>query len=521
MSVRRLLWVLIIAAGFQHEVRAQCPPVELGELFASDGTQGDHLGSAVAIAGDVVVAAALNDDPHGDDSGSVYVFRRHAGAWAQEAKLVPADGDADDYFGWSVATDGTTITVGAYQDADQDGMAGSVYVFRFDGTSWVQEAKLYSNHKYGAKWLGYSVAVQGDTLVAGAPLDDGYNGEAVVFRRAGGTWTQEAELIPDAALHAGSALAIQDDVLVIGAGIDETGYQDIDAGAAYIYRRSGSVWTQETTLNGDKPNGVFGSAVSLDHDVMIVGAMAENAGAGVQSGAVYVYRFDGSSWQREAKLIASDGARDRRFGTSVAVSGRRALIGSRGGAAYQLGFDGSTWSETARFQAADSKVYDQFGRWVQIDQEQGIVGAPQHDALAKGAGNVYLFDVSAPALWANYGQGWPGTLGVPSLTASASPRLGSDITIALDNSRGSPTIGLLLLGRLSAFTPTSAGGMLLVRPLFLYLAPLPGGGLSLPASVPGDASWCGRSFFLQGLELDPGASQGVSFSPGLELDLGG
>jgi hypothetical protein len=124
------------------------------------------------------------------------------------------------------------------------------------------------------------------------------------------------------------------------------------------------------------------------------------------------------------------------------------------------------------------------------------------------------------AAWHNYGTGWPGTLGIPSLTASAPPRLASTITIDVGNSRGATTPGLLLLGASAASTPTSLGGTLLVLPAVLVPITIPAPGASLPASIPDDPALCGVAFYAQVLEQDPGASRDVSFTAGLQLVLG-
>jgi len=156
-------------------------------------------------------------------------------------------------------------------------------------------------------------------------------------------------------------------------------------------------------------------------------------------------------------------------------------------------------------------------------------------AFGSAAGNLvpadfnYSFDifvrdltVSEPeASWSNYGAGFPGTLGVPTLTASADPVLGTTIDVDVGNSLGSATLGVVLAGFTDASIPTSKGGTLLVDQLFLVLGlPLAADGIALAAEIPADPAYCGLEVYAQVLELDDGALKGLSFTAGLELVLG-
>jgi len=139
-----------------------------------------------------------------------------------------------------------------------------------------------------------------------------------------------------------------------------------------------------------------------------------------------------------------------------------------------------------------------------------------------GQGDVYALDrsVNQDASWNNYGAGFPGTLGIPSLTASADPDFGTTIQVDVGNSLGAATPGLLFAGLSQASIPTSAGGTLLVN--FVLMVPLdvPARGESLSASIPSDPSLVGVHVDLQVLELEAGAAQKISFTPGLELTFG-
>ena len=146
---------------------------EAAKLLASDGAEGDHFGDfSVAVAGDTAVIGAWGDDDDGIDSGSAYVFRYNGTAWVEEAKLTASDAAEGDHFGGSVTVSGDTVVVGAYADDDNGSRSGSAYVFRYSGTAWVEEAKLTASDGAADDFFGFPVAVSGDTVVVGAGGDD-------------------------------------------------------------------------------------------------------------------------------------------------------------------------------------------------------------------------------------------------------------------------------------------------------------------------------------------------------------
>ena len=226
-----------VALGDTPTVFAQC---ELGQLFGSDTALGDHFGEAVAIDGDFLVIGAHADDDMGSFSGSAYVFARQGLEWIEHAKLVADDGALFDAFGLAVTISGDYVAVGALADDDDGGGSGAVYVFARNGETWVQQAKLTALDASAGDAFGVSVAMDGDLLVVGAHrVDDAGedSGAAYVFRRVGSTWSQEAKLTPDDADESdffGEAVAISGDTVIVGAARDDAAK---NAGAAYVFVR--------------------------------------------------------------------------------------------------------------------------------------------------------------------------------------------------------------------------------------------------------------------------------------------
>lgn len=313
------------------------------KLVASDGAANDSFGFAVAIAADTVVVGAYRDDDNGSNSGSAYVFHFDGATWVEQAKLLAPGGATGDNFGISVAVSGEPprrAVVGAKQDDDNGPDSGSVYAFHFDGSGWVQETKLRPADGTAGDNFGISLAISPDPpwrIVVGAYWDDenGSNsGSAYVFRLDGATWVEEAKLLASdgaTADHFGQAVAISADVALIGApDRDENG---LNSGSAYVFRLDGAAWVEDAKLlpsdGGAGDN--FGTSVAVDRDPQwaVIGANHDND-HGNDSGSAYVFQFDGASWIEHTKLTACDGQAYDRLGTSVAISGDVVAIGVKG-----------------------------------------------------------------------------------------------------------------------------------------------------------------------------------------------
>ena len=213
--------------------------------------------------------------------------------WEFDQKIIANDGVADDYFGFSVSLsgDGMTAVIAARSD---DSYRGAAYVYTRSGSVWTQQAKLTASDGVAYDQFGYSVSLSGDgmTVVIGAYVDDGGRGSAYVYTRSGSVWTQQAKLTASdgaASDYFGYSVSLSGDgmTVVIGARSDDSG-----RGSAYVYTRSGSVWTQKTQLkaNDGVANDQFGCSVSLSSDggISLIGAYNAD-GPILNQGAAYIF----------------------------------------------------------------------------------------------------------------------------------------------------------------------------------------------------------------------------------------
>lgn len=307
------------------------------KLYAADAAAFDRFGSAVAISQDTIIVGAYADSDAGSSSGSAYVFREAPSGWVQEAKLTSADAAAFDRFGWSVAIDGWEIVVGAYGDSDAALNSGSAYVFRYDGSVWHQEDKLVAADAGFFDFFGWSVAINGDTVVVGAPYasDLGGNaGLAYVFKCNGIEWIQQTRLIaptPVPGDQFGRSVGVSGNRLLVGVPLaDDTA---LDAGSAYLFRFNGAAWGVETRLNpiGASLSDQFGWSVALSGDNAVVGAYGDTD-YGTDAGAAYAFSGASGDWVELERLTPTDPAALQRFGWAVALAGERALVGAYGDA---------------------------------------------------------------------------------------------------------------------------------------------------------------------------------------------
>ncbi len=370
------------------------------DLEPADLAVQDQYGSSVAISGDTVVVGSPWDDDTGSASGSAYVFVRSGTSWSQQQKLTASDGASYSFFGTAVAIDGDTIVIGARQADAPETDSGAAYVFVRSGTTWTEQAKLTASDGAENEWYGASVAISGDTILVGcgSHTHGGVSsGAAYVYVRSGTAWTEQQELRAGGAGNRfGAAVAVDGDTAVVGAD----GYSS-SAGIAYVFVRSGTTWAQQSTLSGSglTPSDYFGRSVAVEGDNALVGSAEYNPGGVTVAGAGFVFVRSGTTWTQQARLLATGPVAWDRVGSSVALSGDFAVLGATGrdGAAAESGAAlvfvraGTTWTQEGTLTGSGGLGSDLFGTSVGLDGRTAVVGAPGNDEVADRAGAAYVF----------------------------------------------------------------------------------------------------------------------------------
>jgi hypothetical protein len=405
----------------------------------STGLSGSNLGYCAAISGNTaLVGAVVQTVGTNVRQGAAYAFAFNGTSWVQQPELTASDGQAGDEFGNSVAISGNTAFVGAWNATVGANTAqGAVYLFAFNGTSWVQQAKLTASDPAAQDDFGTSIAVSGNTALIGAPskTTGGLTkaGVVYVFTFNGTSWVQQAELPGSVASGAfGTSVAISGNNAVVGASSATVGGAGPGPGVAYVYTFNGANWVQQAAFAGVGPaTELFGHSVAISGNSAVVGASNATVGANQTQGAAYMITFNGTSWvQQAAPLTASDGAAGDHFGVAVAISGNTVLVG-RGttgqGAANMFAFDGTSWVQQAELTSSDGVAGDGFGRALSLSSNAVLVGAPAKSppGLA-GSGAAYVFASAplpqTPALPAPAAVGLFALLGVAGALASGRRR---------------------------------------------------------------------------------------------------
>ena len=378
---------------------AQCETVRI----TTDGETSVRFGNAVACDGEWVVVGDFQDDTFGSLAGAAHVFRKDGLNWFQAGKLTASNATRGSYFSdQAVDISGTTIVVGARFGRQVLGghgggaapapgtkfnpagtATGTAYVFDLIDGAWVETARLVSANPSGGAQFGASVAIQGDTLLIGAPRSDG-GGSVHVFQRTEATWTATQVLRADVPVDStlfGRFVSISGDRLIVGAPVAPAGPEP--DGRAYVFTRSAGKWTQEAELVSD------GWAVSLDGDTAVIGSRFANR--------VTVFERQGLAWPFVASLTGNN----LRFGFDVAVEGDRILVGtledvevphwrSYPGMAFTFQRIAGVWTETGTLQASDANPLDQFGCSLALDGGMALIGAPSE---GDRGGAAYTFSM--------------------------------------------------------------------------------------------------------------------------------
>ncbi len=319
--------------------------------------------------------------------------------WIEAQRLTASDFQDRALFGHDVAIDEDTLVSGAPdfdRSASNDGQA---YVFLRSGSTWQEADTIHANNATAGDKFGWSVAISGDRVVAGALFGDGNetdSGAAYVFERNGDEWMQVAKLSADDGLsdeEFGHAVAVDRDTIAVGA------QRAMGGGAVYVFTFDGSAWSQSAKLqpsDGTNEN-VFGSSVALDGDTLVVGD-TDAVFDGVETGAAYVFERVGGEWSETAKLVSDDAVDCWRLGTDVDVSGDRVIVGTifagdrpLEGRAYVFSRDGTGWmQEENLLSPGRTSAPETFGT-VAIDGDIVVVGAANNAVGGGRPGRLYIY----------------------------------------------------------------------------------------------------------------------------------
>ncbi|HOE38122.1 MAG TPA: MBG domain-containing protein [Bacteroidales bacterium] len=323
------------------------------KICANDRVQQSKFGASVAIWGDYIAVGATGKSEASYNSlGVVYVFKNNAGVWTQVNKLLPSDPESYCGFGGSIDMENNKLVVGAENKKNGDNYnVGAAYVFELINDSWNFSQKLMASDCSAGDFFGYSVAISGEYIIAGAYAQDknatgGGNlidaGAAYIFKYNAGTWTQTQKLVANDRAqenYFGRAVDIDGDYAVISATYDSRNSSGVadktHTGSVYVFKNNSGTWTQTQKIiaNDRNKDDELGNAISIFNDKLVIGVAKQDYDSNGEdsvfnAGAVYVYEKVSNNWNFTQKLTASNRQTSDFFGNDLAIYNGQLLIGA-------------------------------------------------------------------------------------------------------------------------------------------------------------------------------------------------
>lgn len=375
--------------------------------------QGNKLVAATDQKYQQGTSAALSADGNTAIVGApfygAFVYTRTGGTWSNQTLLVGSGSAKNSQQGWAVAlsSDGNTAAVTGEVDNFR---AGAVWVFTRASGKWTEQAKLVGTGAIGAAGQGWSVALSadGNTLLEGGPFDNGAVGAAWVFTRLSGAWTQQAELsgtgyVPPGATQGWSAALSADGNTAILGGQNDGGTDNGSNGAAWVFTRAGGTWTQQgNKLTASGMGGAAGTSVAIsgDGNTVLLGAPLDSAARG----AAWVFTRSGAVWTQQFELVGSGSVGQSYQGQSVALSGdgNTAMVGGYQdnfpgqefgtGATWAFTRSGTTWSQVGSKLVGTGAATAEQGAAVALSSDgyTALIGGP-FDNFQVGAAWVFVY----------------------------------------------------------------------------------------------------------------------------------
>lgn len=343
--ILRTVAVLVASCALAPRAGAQCDLLDFDGELAPDGSV--HFGEALAASGDWLFVGDFANPDGIVGGGVVHAYQRGATGWVPRQLLTASDADEGDLFGTAVAFDGVRVLVGAPNDDDACGgtsgcQSGSAYVYELTPSGWVETQKLTAGDATYGQRFGYHVAIDGDIAVVGLSTYSNSVGAAYVFEHSAGVWTETTKLVESMPNEDfGRAVAVSGDTIAVGAARADGTFTG--SGVVRVFQRAPSGWVQrfELTSQPQVYNGLFGSAVSLRGDRMLVGARGE--GSGSQLGAAYFLRRDVVGWHHVVRVESGVGLFEN-YGWVVELGDELGIVASES-TTYVYAPVGSIWQE--------------------------------------------------------------------------------------------------------------------------------------------------------------------------------
>lgn len=371
------------------------PINEVAAIYPSDGDYHDGFGGHVALAGDFAFITAEGDR----SKGSVYVYKFENNNWVEYQKFSPDSNDSGVSFGSDVAMTEDYAVVGFSHDSEYDTYSGSAMIYRNNNGTWEFDQKIKPDTGYYNDRFGASVDIFGDYIIVGTPSESGNGnyGAAYIFHKEASGWKLQQRIIANSSNYGDAfakSVAITPDYAFVGA--PNVDYAGTNSGIVYVFERNGTTWSQTHTISpADADVGFyFGYSLDISESTLAIGAHEAGVSYDTKYGRVYLFEKQGSNWVETHTLLASDGEHGDDFGSGVSISCDHLLISARyneeqglnNGAAYFFKKEGNNWVEI--FKAMGSQGGGLITSTA-ITCDKAMIGASANGINGGGSGIAY------------------------------------------------------------------------------------------------------------------------------------
>jgi len=387
--------LILLLSSISHAYQAHLIPTDISE--------NDFFGNSISISNNYLVIGTKGLYSWHGSYAYIYKFNSENNRWEESKKLIPEEENEDIDFGQSVSMSGDYVAIGAKGDRGKGSYTGAVYIYKNTDTVWSNHQKLTATDGEEYDIFGCSVSIYKNYLIVGAYGDDS-NGEyaagsAYIFKLKNGDWYEQIKIVPsdgERMDYFGSAVSISENFAIIGSYNDDDNGEN--SGSVYIFFREGSSWSFHSKIVpiDGVSQAKFGCSVSISNNFALIGAEFDNENA-INSGSAYVYQYneDTDTWNQYTKLIGCDTVKGDNFGHSVAIYNSFLAIGSiynNNGSVYIYQYTDNKWLLYSKLLDIDGSGSDRFGDAVSLSDNYIAVGASQDDEKnSSNSGSAYIF----------------------------------------------------------------------------------------------------------------------------------
>ena len=374
------------------------------KIYPTDGSEDDRFGQSVLITDDWIFIGANRDYTNNINSGSVYIYNYDQNMnIVLFEKIIPSDYSSDQFFGKSLSYNNDWLAVSSIYDEDNGIKSGAVYIYHFNGESFIEHSKITAFDGSSFDRFGYSIDIYSNKLIVGSIYDDdrGENsGAAYLYEYQNDNWDLIDKICPEHLSSMdlfGYSVSMNDSYLAVSS--PQSSLENSQAGAVDIFSLEDYNFLEFNTIIPEDLGqyNQFGKSLEMDSTLLAIGSIYDDENS-INAGSVYIYRLIDGSWVFNDKIFASDGIANDNFGLSLSLNNNWISIGSidddngiDSGSLYLFESENGIFIEKAKLSSSDGNPYDEFSSSLSLKSDFLVVGAKFDDDNGNNSGSAYFY----------------------------------------------------------------------------------------------------------------------------------